>query len=255
MERPSGVFVEAGPGGWGHLPSLARAGLVHGFSCRDMGPTGPPREVEKEVARDLASCLGVADLPRTPLQQRHTARVHLAPQSGWGDAGPPVGDALVAAGPGVVLELRTADCLPVLAVEPARGLFAAAHAGWRGTLDGVVPATLEALRSDLGADLAATWVAVGPAIRACCYEVGPEVEGAFRDRFAQAGDWMRTSASGRPHLDLVLAVRSQAIASGVPATRFLDSGWCTRCRNDRFFSYRRDGTEDRQVTVAWLPSD
>ena len=251
MDRPSGEFVQAGPGHWGRDPTMARAGLVHGFSCRDMSPAGPAPEAAEGVARDLAACLGVAALPRTRLRQRHTAQVHLAPQGGWGDREPPIGDALVAAGPGVVLELLTADCLPVLVLEPIRGVCGAAHAGWRGTLDGIVPATLQALQRDLRAETAAAWVVVGPGIRACCYEVGPEVAAAFRDRWPEADKWMRPAASGRPHLDLALAVRAQAVAAGVPESRVLDTGWCTRCRHDRFFSYRADGPgTGRIVTLA-----
>jgi hypothetical protein len=239
--------IEATPAGrWARLPSLTDQGLVHGFSCRDMGgPAGP------EAA--LASALGLGSTPRARLLQRHTGltvRAAADPQP----EPPPVGDALVAAGAGVALQLATADCVPILVVDPGCGAFAAVHAGWRGTLAGILPATLRRLSAELGARPAQLRLGVGPAIRACCYEVGREVAGEFEDAWPQAGRWL-WAAAGRVSLDLIAANRDQAAAAGVPASGFLDPGWCTRCRSDLFWSHRAEGPgAGRIVTLAaWRP--
>jgi copper oxidase (laccase) domain-containing protein len=147
------------------------------------------------------------------------------------------GDAIVTRVAMLPICVATADCTPVvLESDDAVGI---AHAGWRGAAGGVVGALRDAMEA---AGMPARRAAIGPGIGPCCFEVRPEVEERF------AGFEART-AWGTPSVDLAAAVREQA--AGLETW---EAGICTRC-DDRFFSYRRDGTEDRQVTVAWLPSD
>lgn len=235
-------------GGVRHLQivPLRSAGVRHGFSCR--GPAGPGSR-DGDVAA-LARALGLEGLPRARLRQIHSARVWPAEQALGGV--PREGDALVAARPGVALTLFTADCLPLLLVDPAGGSLAAVHAGWRGTLEEVLPGAIAALADAAGCRPSQLLVAAGPAIRACCYEVGPEVEAAFAARHAGWEAWMRPGPRRR-HLDLLAANREQAARAGVPPERFLDPAPCTRCRSDLFYSYRADGPgTGRIVTLAAL---
>jgi YfiH family protein len=229
------------------LRRLAEAGVRHGFSCRPADPRtrgGGAGQVEA-----LARALGIEDLPRARLRQVHGACVVAAARAVGG--APPAGDALAAPGPGVALTLFTADCVPLLVVDPGRGALAAVHAGWRGTLEGVLAAAIRVLTAEDGARPADLLVGAGPAIRACCYEIGPEVESAFASRYPAFEDWLRPGCGPRRHLDLLAANRAQAVAAGVPAERFLDPAPCTRCRNDLFFSRRADGAgTGRIVTLA-----
>jgi YfiH family protein len=131
----------------------------------------------------------------------------------------------------------TADCVPVLLAGP-QGL-AAVHAGWRGLVGGVIPATLERMG---GAETA--WI--GPAIGPCCYEVGEEVA----EQVAAVGGTVLPGPAGRPHLDLAAAARHQLKAAGVGEVRSVAS--CTRCEAERLYSYRREGKGvGRNVAYIW----
>jgi YfiH family protein len=178
-------------------------------------------------------------------RQVHGARVVLA--GAPGDCGE--GDGLVARDRGVALAIVTADCVPVLLAGP-QGI-AAAHAGWRGIVAGVVPATVAALGGS-PADCVA-WI--GPAIGPCCYETGPEV--AEQLAAASHAAVVSRRPSGRPGVALVAlvdlrgAVRHQLEAAGV--RRIEGVSLCTRCAADRLYSYRREGKGGgRNHAFIWL---
>jgi YfiH family protein len=160
-------------------------------------------------------------------KQVHSATVLTAHEPGLQGEG----DALVTDRDGLALCVITADCVPVLLSGP--GGLAAVHAGWRGIAGCIIPATLSGLSGPLSG-----WTAwVGPAIGACCYEVGPEVA----EQVAAASDAAAVQAgpAGKPHLDLHEAVRRQLAAAGVGETVCVPG--CTRCDEERFWSYRREG--------------
>lgn len=203
-------------------------GLVHGFEQRSPG----------QGVETLAACQArVSEALRESgrlllLTQVHGTAVATAP---W--EGRPEADAAVAGSPGWLLGIQTADCLPVLLVDSARRLVAAAHAGWRGTANGVVARAVAALvaRGSRPEDLVA---ALGPGIGACCYEVGEGVRGAFPPSGAA---FFRPGPKGRPHLDLRAANARQLVAAGLRPEALHHVADCTRCRADLYPSYRRDG--------------
>jgi hypothetical protein len=149
-------------------------------------------------------------------------------------------DALATSLKGVLLGVKTADCVPVLLGDARRGACAAAHAGWRGTLAEIVPRALAVMREEFGTDPRDVRAAVGPAALGCCYEVGREVVEPFREKFADAGSLFTPTTEGRALVDLHEANRRQLVAAGVPAGRIHLLPLCTICRPDLFFSYRRD---------------
>jgi copper oxidase (laccase) domain-containing protein len=159
------VIVDAGGGSprYARIPELEEAGVRHGFSCRE--PGSPRLAAEIDIQR-LAGAIGLAALPCARLRQVHSAEVHLALAATGAD--PPLGDALVATRGGTALAILTADCVPLLVFAPAGGGLAAVHAGWRGTLAGVLEAGISRLVRETGADPSSLLVVAGPAIRACC---------------------------------------------------------------------------------------
>jgi len=151
-------------------------------------------------------------------------------------------DALVTATPGCVVAVHVADCAPIALV--ADGVVGVVHAGWRGLLAGVVPATVEAMRGLGAADIRAI---VGPCIHAGCYEFGA----ADLERLASVlGDAVRaTTAGGAPALDLVVAATAALRHSDIEVVEVVDI--CTAC-SVTHWSFRAEGAVERQAVVAWM---
>jgi hypothetical protein len=112
-------------------------------------------------------------------------------------------------------------------------------AGWRGTASCIAEAAITALRSE-GCNPREAVIALGPAIGRCCYEVGPDVVDAFRGACPDTS-WLVDAPGGKTHVDLHAALRSQLTRAGVPQAAIHAAPWCTRCRNDLFFSVRAEG--------------
>lgn len=211
------------------VPALgAIPGLVHGFEQR--APCEGAETPWESLSRVAEVLEGAGRL--LLLKQVHGASVVEAP---W--EGTPEADASVASGAGWLLGIKTADCLPVLLVDPERRLVAAAHAGWRGTAAGVAARAVEALvrRGSRPEDLLA---ALGPGIGPCCYEVGDELREAFG---ASGADFFRPGPNDRPHLDVRAANVRQLLDAGLRPGAIHHVADCTRCRADLYHSYRRDG--------------
>lgn len=211
------------------VPAFAAVpGLVHGFEQR-LGPDG--WETKEESCRRVSAALAPGGRLLL-LRQVHGAELRRAP---W--EGRPEGDAALGDGPGPILGIQTADCLPVLVADPRRRVVGAAHAGWRGTAAGVVARLIRALAAE-GARGSELLAALGPAIGPCCYEVGEEVREALGPGAAAA---FRPGLRGRPHLDLRAANRQQLLEAGLRAENIHSVEDCTACRPDLYHSYRRDG--------------
>ena len=149
-------------------------------------------------------------------------------------------DALTSRAYGVLVGVKTADCVPVILGDARTGAYAAIHAGWRGTLAGIVSHTLQRMNEEYDTHPADVLAAIGPAAGACCYEVGGEVIDAFRGQFPATEQLLTRTREGHALIDLPRANREQLIAAGVAAERIHIAPLCTMCRTDIFFSYRRE---------------
>jgi YfiH family protein len=200
--------------------------LVHGFGRAGFGEA------------DLAADPGFAAFRPVIMRQVHSDRVvRLAGPP----EGRPEGDALVTNRPGLLLVVRTADCLPVLLVDEPRRAVAAVHCGWRGTRSRILEKAVRTMGSAFGTqpeDLAA---ALGPCIGPCCYEVGPDV----REGFMTAG-FPASVFSERKLLDLRAANVWLLEALGVPGSAIGGDIVCTKC-DAGLYSYRRDPGERRRL--------
>lgn len=183
-------------------------------------------------------------LPAEPLwlQQVHgTLAVHADSVANL-----PVADAAYSRKAGKVCAVMTADCLPVLFCDRAGTMVAAAHAGWRGLLAGVLEETIKGMAVPPVEILA--WL--GPAIGPDCFEVGDEVRTAFVERDAAAALAFRSHGSGKWLADIYLLARQRLQAAGVSSVSGGDL--CTVSDPSRFFSYRRDGQTGRMASLIWL---
>ena len=147
-----------------------------------------------------------------------------------------------------LLAIQTADCMPILLGDQRTRAVAAVHAGWRGTLAGIVARTIERMQHAYGTRSADVFVAFGPTIQAPNFEVGPEVIAQFEAAFAFAPQAVsQRKPTGQAHLDLAFINRQLLQNAGVPATQIFDCELCTVERNDLFFSYRKERGAEQPV--------
>jgi len=154
-------------------------------------------------------------------------------------------DAFVTDELNIPLAIFTADCLSVFLYDPETPAIGLVHAGWRSTKAGILGKTIRMMRDKFDTRAQNLIVNFGPAIRKCCYGVGKE----FRDYFPVDV----IEKSGKFYLDLAGINKRQAIDSGVREDNIFDPGICTSCRNNEFFSFRREGKNcGRMISVMML---
>lgn len=215
----------------GHVyQSLVLAGLpgvIHGFSGR---AAGDMRYTKDNRARFLIT-LGINKSP-VFAQQTHSATVP--------------GDGLVSGKNPVAV--FTADCVPVLLVDPQNHVCCAVHAGWRGTLGGIVTNAVQAMVMN-GACVNKIYTAIGPHIAGCCYDVFEDRVDAFKDKFGK-DEKIACKTDGVWYLDLGWVNYRQLIEAGIRQDHIDAPPTCTSCQNSEFFSYRRDSKESYGEMMA-----
>ncbi len=156
---------------------------------------------------------------------------------------PLAGDGLVTARPGLLMVIRTADCLPVLVADVEAGVLAAVHCGWRGTGQRIVQKMVAAVEAIPGVRIDRLQVAMGPAIAGTCYEVGADVKDHFSRRGLGVDHFSclprRTETY---HFDLRAANREQLLKAGVKEANIFSISCCTHCEK-YLYSYRRDAKQ------------
>jgi YfiH family protein len=253
IENPSDfLFRAAGEVDLIQCAPLARAGFINAFSTRrgDLSLGSSRREDRERIAdnrRRFLSALGAEAYALVTARQIHSAEVcavHRAPARGEA----PTCDALESNLPRTLLAVQTADCLPILLADERTGAFAAVHAGWRGTLGRILARTLDRMQQDYGVRARDLRAAFGPSIGGCCFELGVEVLDAFRREFDGVEDLISNPRpGGKAHLDLNRLNARELVDCGLPPAHIYDSGLCTSCRHDLFFSYRRERGSERPV--------
>lgn len=224
-------------------------GIRHGFFGREGGVSrgiyaslncglgsADDREAVTENRARVARHLGGREPVVVTLHQHHSADA-LVIDAPLPPGGLPKADAVVTRTRGLVVGALAADCTPVLFADGEAGVVAAAHAGWRGAVGGVLEAAIRTMES-IGASRARIHAAVGPCINQAAYEVGPEFEDNLVGLDAEnARFFTRPAPGGRAHFDLPGYVESRLTRSGLRSVeRRAD---CTSANESRFFSYRR----------------
>jgi polyphenol oxidase len=283
---------------WLEAPNLILfPSIVHAFTTRGAGdfrsattagsasPSSHPALNLESERRRFLNALHAECFEPASVRQVHSAKIVQVSRSGgtvtYHDSvypdrqlsgeRKPEADALMTADCGVLLTIRTADCLPVLIADPRRRAIAAVHAGWRGALERIVAKTVREMRRAFDSAPPDLVVALGPSIRACCYVVGPEVVDAFCSRFDRGPKFFRNPleqvppCSGSPaaaqvfpgspsYLNLVAVALDQLESAGVHSSQIEVADSCTACRTDLFFSYRKEGAATgRMLAVIGMP--
>ncbi len=181
------------------------------------------------------------------------------------------GDALMTQYAGIMLAIRVADCMPILMIDREKHAVAAVHPAWRGALNRIVEKTAGEMCRMFNSQPENLMAAIGPSIRRCCYEVGPEVVDAFCGSFPNGEDFFHKvlatpeearmalryqtlfslqappghqaeEALAKVHLDLAAVARFQLEHAGISSRQIFTADYCTACRTDLFFSYRKEGS-------------
>ena len=151
--------------------------------------------------------------------------------------------------PGLTLTIFSADCIPVLLLDPVRRCAAAVHAGWRGTALGIAARAALRMREDYGCRPEHIRAAIGPGISPCCFLTRDDVPGALRDGLgSQAETCIRPAEDGRWHVDLKGANALWLRRAGLSPEHIALCPDCTACRTDRFWSHRVMG--ERRGSMA-----
>ncbi len=151
-------------------------------------------------------------------------------------------DGLVTAEPGMVIGIKTADCIPAFFWDPVKRAAGVTHAGWKGVKLEILPKTIRMFQEKFGSNPKDIQAAFGPCIRECCYEVGEE----FKDYFPA---FFRPDKPGKGRVDLVQVARKQLSDAGLEPLKIMDSGLCTSCQSQTFFSARRGAKTERILSV------
>jgi YfiH family protein len=262
--------------------------LVHGFSTRMGGSSRAygghalnlgftPDDSKAAVERNRAAFsreLTAGSWPLVAPRQVHSDTILFVEAPSKSQL---VGDGLITSTAGLLLAIQTADCLPIILVDPKHRAVGVFHAGWRGTLKRIVENGVGEMRRRFGTRPGDLKAAIGPGIHGCCYQVGQEVRDQFESQFAYAAKLFREVEERDPvrekypmlfltarppghselpkkiFLDLVEANRQQLSAAGVPARSIEASPLCTNCRTDLLFSYRAEkGKTGRMMAVAGI---
>ena len=155
-------------------------------------------------------------------------------------------DAIFTRERGVCIGVSTADCIPVLVYDEKSGAAAAIHAGWRGTVAGIVAKTLRTMKERYDTDFSSAKAVIAPGISLDSFEVGDEVYDVFREASFPMEQIARRYGE-KWHIDLPEANRLQLIDGGLPAENILLSGVCTFVSHDVFFSARRLGIKSGRI--------
>jgi polyphenol oxidase len=240
--------------------------LRHGFSTRRGGapdlkesslnlsdaPWNSTSRVNENRRRFL-SALQLADAPLIALRQVHSNRVHIIEEisTQWN---PPEADAIATRLENIALAVKTADCLPVLIVDPANSAVAAVHSGWRGTLSEILLCTIREMQRAFGSDPSQLLTAIGPGMRACCYEVGSDVADLFKQEYPECCSALPASVHPDKYLlDLGKVLDVQMNRAGIRPENRYDLKACTCCNTEEFFSYRAEGAAaGRMMSIIGL---
>jgi YfiH family protein len=234
---------------------------------RELGAVSKGRKPSRRVGSETIP-------PLVTIRQVHSDIIHFIDSPPHSQL---IGDGLITATPGLLLGIQTADCLPIILVDPRHRAIGVFHAGWRGTIKRIVEKGVGRMHFHFASRPRDIKVAIGPGIHGCCYEVGDEVRTKFESQFSYASKLFREVEETDPvrekypmlfltarapghstlpkkiFLDLVEANRQQLLAVGVLAKNIEASPLCTNCRLDLLFSYRAEkGKTGRMMGVAGM---
>ncbi|MGI6686026.1 MAG: peptidoglycan editing factor PgeF [Bacillota bacterium] len=255
------------------VPAFSETGLVeHGFTCRLGGVSqgdfasfnlafhvGDNPESVRKNRRKMVSLLGKDLDSLVAGEQVHSSHIHIVDVNDRGrgsasyDSSIPGTDALITNLPGIILSSYYADCVPVFFLDPINKVIALAHAGWKGTVQNIAGLTIQKMTALFGTDPSNCLAAIGPSIGKCCFQVDQPVLEEFARDIDQYERFCCSQGKGKWFLDLPGINEHLLVQHGLKHQNITQSGICTSCQHEIFYSYRKDqGKTGRQAALMML---
>jgi len=238
------------------IPALTSNGnILHAFTTRRDGLGARNSGLKQpDDWKAVAEALGVISERLVTVNQVHGETIASVDEANYKGIRSAEADAMITNVRGIAIGVETADCVPILLVDPETPAIAAVHAGWRSTVKMIVRKTVERMRDEFGCEPSRMVAAIGPAIGPECYEVDEPVMGPVKEAFPF---WMEVAiprGNGRWSLDLVKANRIELVQAGLFEKNVHALGMCTSCRRDLFYSFRAEGRTGRMLSVVMIRS-
>lgn len=241
------------------IPSFEETGLVkHGFSTRLGGVSSPPyhelnlgfkkEDDRKNVLENYRLFCEALDINQENLvasDQVHKDKIHVVTFEDRGkgifkESDIKSTDSLITKDRQVALVTYYADCVPLFFLDVKTPAIGLTHAGWRGTVSKIGQKTVLKMMKEFGSIPKNILVGIGPCIKICCYEIDEPVVENIKRAFSYWDELIQERGKGKWMLDLVLVNKKQLEEVGISPENITESGFCTSCNNDLFFSYRKD---------------
>ncbi|TAN42911.1 MAG: peptidoglycan editing factor PgeF [Nitrospirae bacterium] len=212
------------------------------------GPNVSAFFTTKSSSADMNRLLKISETEKAYVPiQKHTDKVVVVDH----DLEPKIADAVITNRPRILIGVQVADCVPILMYDGKKKVVAAVHAGWRGTAAGILKNTLNVMADRFYSSPADIFVAIGPSIKGCCYQVGPEVVEGVKKSTGE-GTYI-IEKGGKYCVDLAGANKRQALSCGIPEQNIRIAADCTFCLPEKYYSYRfAKGTTGRQYGLIGM---
>ena len=236
------------------IPALEKIGLIkHAFTTRQGGLGARSNGIKlTDEWKALAEAFGVNPERLVTVNQVHGENIVRVDGRNFKKTKTVQADAMITNALEMAIGVETADCVPVLLVDPLTPAVGAVHAGWRSTVKRIVQKTVKRMQDEFGSDPDRMIAAIGPTIGPECYEVDEPVMGPVRESFSLWKEVASARGSDKWSLDLVKLNKLELVQVGLLEKNIHSLGLCTSCRRDLFYSFRAEGRTGRILSVIMI---
>jgi purine-nucleoside/S-methyl-5'-thioadenosine phosphorylase / adenosine deaminase len=236
------------------IPALEKIGLIkHAFTTRQGGLGARSNDIKlTDDWKELAEALGVNPERLVTAHQVHGENIVRVDGRNFKKMKTVQADAMITNALEMAIGVETADCVPVLLVDPVTPAVGAVHAGWRSTVKKIVQKAVKKMQDDFGSEPSRMIAAIGPTIGPECYEVDEPVMGPVREAFPLWKEVASARGSDKWSMDLVKLNKLELAQIGLSEENVHSIGLCTSCRRDLFYSFRAEGRTGRMLSVIMI---
>ena len=236
------------------LPAVDRiTSIRHAFTTRQNGLGARNSGIKSfDDWNAVAQAFGISPDRLVTVNQVHGEAIVTVDGQNYSSMRAASADGLITNVPGIAIGIETADCVPILLIDPVTPAVGAVHAGWRSTVQKIVQQAVKKMQDEFGTDPSRMIAAIGPAICGKCYEVDEPVMGPVRRNFPFWSEAAVSRGNDKWGLDLVKLNRLELAQIGLAEKNIHTLGMCTSCRKDLFYSFRVEGRTGRMLSTVML---